>query len=111
MTIQNINTDTIEKMETKDALLLVSSLLKKFNKASRVYVCNFISYADKKFEKMTIVEIAIQVFDNEKTQRRFVGKINRATDWNCSNGISFTEVNEDEFTDVLKFQKKFNEIV
>lgn len=111
MTIQNINTDTIEKMETKDALLLVSSLLEKFNKAHRIYACNFISYTDKKFEKMTNIEITIQVFDDEKTQRRFIGKINRATNWDCSNGVSFTEVNEDEFTDALKFQKKFNEIV
>lgn len=109
MSFQNIKTDAIEKMTTKDAISFLNAIVNKFPKADRIFTNNTISFVDKKFPKMFKVELTLQVFEGKK-ETRYIAKLSRGIDWRCSNLIFFIEVCPEDFNTELQIQKRFNEI-
>lgn len=108
-TLSRIQTDAIEKMTTKDAIVFLNAIDSKFPKADKIFTNNTISYVDKKFNKMMTIELTLQVFEDKK-ETRFLAKFNRAIEWGCSNGVQFIEMCSEDFNTELRFQKKYNEI-
>lgn len=106
---QDIKTDALEKMTTKDALVFYKAISEKFKDADTVFTNNTISYSDKVNTQNFLVELTLQVFEAKK-ESRYIAKLSRGANWECSNGVRFTEVSKEEFNLELIIQKRFNQI-
>lgn len=109
MKIQNLQTDALETMTTKDALFFTSSILKHI-KADKIFTNNFIEYTDKTNDKMLIIELTLQAFKEDKTETRYKATFLRAKNLSCMNGITYEELSKEDFKAELVFQKRFNSI-
>jgi DNA-binding protein len=110
MKIQNTDFSSIETMTTKDVLRFVEAILGKFKNSDSAYTSSWILYQDKKAPLNTVVELLIQVISKEGESVLYKATFLRATNWNCSNSISFTEMAREDFLQEVQIYKRINEL-
>jgi len=106
LNLSNINTEGIENLTSKDVIRILQAVETRFKNATKVYLNSSIMFPTD--SKNNAIEICAQVFTNQE-QIKVIGKTSRAADFSCTNGVNFTELNDNDFTFELKYQKRFKE--
>lgn len=107
--LQNLETNNLENLQSKDLLHVASFLLEKFKQAKAVYPSEFIVRNDRATENNTIVEFCVAVVASNRDNDFYICSYMRANNFNCINGINIKKCNEADFLDEVKFIKRFNE--
>lgn len=114
MNIQNVKTEGLNQMQTKDALNFLNTLLTNKNFTGEKTVCTglHLVITDKKFPKMDNVTLLVQTFDGKNEEGKyFYLTQSRGNDSNTSNCVMVEETDKESWLREAYFIKRYNELV